>query len=29
VRGWLEATAKMNGLEEGRLAEQFVFVPTA
>jgi LmbE family N-acetylglucosaminyl deacetylase len=29
VRGWLEATAKMNGLEPGRLAEQFVVVPTA
>jgi LmbE family N-acetylglucosaminyl deacetylase len=29
VRGWLAATAKMNGLEEGRLAEQFVVVPTA
>ncbi len=29
VRGWLEATAKMNGLETGRLAEQFVVVPTA
>ena len=29
VRGWLEATAKANGLEPGRLAEQFVVVPTA
>jgi LmbE family N-acetylglucosaminyl deacetylase len=29
VRGWLEATAKANGLEAGRLAEQFVVVPTA
>jgi LmbE family N-acetylglucosaminyl deacetylase len=29
VRGWLEATATMNGLEAGRLAEQFVVVPTA
>jgi LmbE family N-acetylglucosaminyl deacetylase len=29
VRGWLAATAKMNALEEGRLAEQFVVVPTA
>jgi LmbE family N-acetylglucosaminyl deacetylase len=29
VRGWMEATAKMNGLEAGRLAEQFVVVPTA
>ena len=29
VRGWLAATAKANGLEEGRLAEQFVVVPTA
>lgn len=29
VRGWLEATAKMNGLAEGHLAEQFVVVPTA
>jgi LmbE family N-acetylglucosaminyl deacetylase len=29
VRSWLEATAKMNGLEDGRLAEQFVVVPTA
>ena len=29
VRGWLEATAKMNGLEPGRLAEQYVVVPTA
>jgi LmbE family N-acetylglucosaminyl deacetylase len=29
VRGWLEATAKTNGLEAGRLAEQFVVVPTA
>ena len=29
VRGWLEATAKTNGLEPGRLAEQFVVVPTA
>jgi LmbE family N-acetylglucosaminyl deacetylase len=29
VRGWLEATAKANGLAAGRLAEQFVVVPTA
>ena len=29
VRGWLDATAKMHGLEPGRLAEQFVVVPTA
>jgi len=29
VRGWLAATAKANGLDEGRLAEQFVVVPTA
>ncbi len=29
VRGWLEVTAKMNGLEAGRLAEQYVVVPTA
>lgn len=29
VRGWLDATAKANGLEAGRLAEQFVVVPTA
>lgn len=29
VRGWLAITAKSNGLEEGRLAEQFVVVPTA
>jgi LmbE family N-acetylglucosaminyl deacetylase len=29
VRGWLETTATMNGLEPGRLAEQFVVVPTA
>jgi LmbE family N-acetylglucosaminyl deacetylase len=29
VRGWLEITAKTNGLEPGRLAEQFVVVPTA
>jgi LmbE family N-acetylglucosaminyl deacetylase len=29
VRGWLAATAKANGLPEGRLAEQFVVVPTA
>jgi LmbE family N-acetylglucosaminyl deacetylase len=29
VRGWLEATAKMHGLEPGRLAEQFLVVPTA
>jgi LmbE family N-acetylglucosaminyl deacetylase len=29
VRGWLEITAKTNGLEHGRLAEQFVVVPTA
>jgi LmbE family N-acetylglucosaminyl deacetylase len=29
VRSWLETTAKMNGLEEGHLAEQFVVVPTA
>ncbi len=28
VRGWLDATAKMNGLEPGRLAEQYVVVPT-
>src|SRR6202035_2064940 len=27
VRGWLEATAKANGLAAGRLAEQFVVVP--
>jgi len=29
VRGWLQATAKMHGLEDGRLAEQFLVVPTA
>ncbi len=29
VRGWLELTAKTNGLEEGHLAEQFVVIPTA
>jgi LmbE family N-acetylglucosaminyl deacetylase len=29
VRGWMELTAKTNGLEEGHLAEQFVVVPTA
>jgi LmbE family N-acetylglucosaminyl deacetylase len=29
VRGWLETTATTNGLEPGRLAEQFVVVPTA
>jgi LmbE family N-acetylglucosaminyl deacetylase len=29
VRGWMELTAKTNGLEAGRLAEQFVVVPTA
>jgi LmbE family N-acetylglucosaminyl deacetylase len=29
VRGWLAITAKTNGLAEGRLAEQFVVVPTA
>jgi LmbE family N-acetylglucosaminyl deacetylase len=29
VRGWLEATAKMHGLPEGHLAEQFLVVPTA
>ena len=29
VRGWMGATAQANGLEAGRLAEQFVVVPTA
>jgi LmbE family N-acetylglucosaminyl deacetylase len=29
VRSWLAATAKTNGLAEGRLAEQFMVVPTA
>ncbi len=29
VRGWMALTAKSHGLEDGRLAEQFVVVPTA